>query len=113
MADWSQMVTVTGAAGIADRLTVGEFAERLAAGYQAACPQTFTALRLDDPAIAGAAAVFAGYLGCGATGSQSEAMVFVIVVGPTAIYSVQWAERGPALTRADRKLVDKVLEGAS
>ena len=100
VADWSQMVTVTGAEGLAARLTVEAFAERLAAGYQAACPQTFAALRLDTPAIPGAASAFAGYVGCGSTGAQSEAMVFVIVQGRTAIYSLQWAERGPALTQA-------------
>ncbi len=95
---WTQMVTVTGAAGLAGQLTVEEFAERLAAGYQNACPQTFAALRLDDPVIKGAVAAFAGYLGCGSTGTQSEAMVFVIVQGRSEIYSIQWAERGPALT---------------
>lgn len=95
---WSQMVTVTGAAGLAGQLTVEGFAERLAAGYQNACPQTFAALRLDAPVIKGAVAAFAGYLGCGSTGTQSEAMVFVIVQGRSEVYSLQWAERGPALT---------------
>lgn len=95
---WTQMVTVTGAAGLAGQLPVEEFAERLAAGYQNACPQTFAALKLDDPVIVGAAAVFAGYLGCGSTGAQSEAMVFVIVQGRSEVYSLQWAERGLALS---------------
>jgi hypothetical protein len=95
---WSQMVTVTGAAGLAGQIPVEEFAERLASGYRNACPQTFAALKLDDPVIDGAVAVFAGYLGCGSTGAQSEAMVFVIVQGRSEVYSLQWAERGPALT---------------
>lgn len=95
---WSQMVTVTGAAGLAGQIPVEEFAERLAAGYQNTCPQTFAALKLDDPVIKGAVAAFAGYLGCGSTGAQSEAMVFVIVQGRSEVYSLQWAERGPALT---------------
>ena len=96
--DWSQMVTVTGAAGLAGQMPVAEFADRLAAGYQNACPQTFAALRLVAPVIAGAKAAFAGYLGCGSSGTRSEAMVFVIVQGRSEIYSIQWAERGPALT---------------
>ncbi len=95
---WTQMVTVTGAAGLAGQMPVEEFADWLAASYQNACPDTFAALKLDDPVIKGAAAVFAGYLGCGSTGAQSEAMVFVIVQGRSDVYSLQWAERGPALT---------------
>ena len=95
---WTQMVTVTGAAGLAGQMPVEEFAERLAAGYQNACPDTFAALGLDAPVIKGAVAAFAGYLGCGSTGAQSEAMVFVIVQGRSDVYSLQWAERGPALT---------------
>jgi hypothetical protein len=95
---WSQMVTVTGAVGLAGQIPVEEFAERLAAGYQNACPDTFAALGLDAPVIKGAVAAFAGYLGCGSTGSQSEAMVFLIVQGRSEVYSLQWAERGPALT---------------
>ncbi len=95
---WTQMVTVTGAAGLAGQMPVEEFAERLAAGYQNACPDTFAALGLDAPVIKGAVAAFAGSLGCGSTGTQSEAMVFVIVQGRSDVYSLQWAERGPALT---------------
>lgn len=98
--DWSQMVSVTGSAGLATRMSVEDFAINLADSYKAACPQTFTALRLDTLSINGAIATFAGYLGCGAIGAQSEAMVFVIVQGRSEIYTLQWAERGPALTRA-------------
>lgn len=98
--DWSQMVTVTGGADLAARLSVEDFAERLAAGYQQACPDSFVALRLDTPVIAGADAAFAGYLGCGSTGTRSEQMVFIIAAGRSDIYSLQWAERSPALDTA-------------
>ncbi len=96
---WTQMVTLTGARGMAQgdpgQDAMG-FAQQLAAGYHAACPQTLTAVQLDAPQIAGARAVFAGYLGCGDNGAgQSEAMVFAVMVGAQDIYTLQWAEHGP------------------
>ena len=101
--NWSQMITLTGAKGLA--LTTGEdamnaqgFAEFLAESYLQACPESIEAEPLDAPEIAGAREVFAGYVSCGTISGKdmSESMVFLVLVGAEDIYTLQWAERGPA-----------------
>ncbi len=93
---WTQMITITGGKGQAAGLSVTDAAGVLAEGYQGACPRSFTALKLPSPGIKGALATFAGYMGCGNAGGQSEAMVFVVVQGTSEVYTLQWAEHGPA-----------------
>lgn len=103
--NWTQMITLTGAKGLAlgDQPTdaVG-FAEYLAGSYNQACPDSMTAERLDVPPVPGARDMFAGYLSCGTlNGMQmSESMVFLILVGSEDIYTLQWAEHGPASATA-------------
>ncbi len=93
---WTQLVTVTGGRGEASKVAAVDMATALAQGYHQACPTSFSARSLPAPKIAGATEVFAGFLGCGDTGGQSEAMVFVVMKGAQDLYTVQWAERGPA-----------------
>ena len=95
--DWTQLITVTGSRGSADKLSVTDMASTLADGYQAACPGSFTAHKLAPPKVQGARAVFAGYLGCGSVGGHAEAMVFVVLQGKSDLYTLQWAEHGPAV----------------
>jgi hypothetical protein len=97
--DWSQMITLTGIRAMAsvdpNQVSV-DFAEYLADQYAGACPDTFNAVALNPPSIRGARGVFAGFLGCGDNGAgQSEAMTFLVLVGESDVYSLQWAERGP------------------
>ena len=94
---WTQMLTLTGIKGGADRQSAVDFAAGLASGYQAACPDTFSARNLPAPRIKGVAQTFAGYVGCGAVQGRSEEMVFVILQGAVDLYTLQWAARGPAL----------------
>ena len=99
--NWSQMITLTGAKGMA----IGDeptdalgFAEFMAGSYFQACPNSMEAETLDAPAVPGARDVFAGYLSCGTMGAadMSESMVFLVLVGSEDIYTLQWAERGAA-----------------
>lgn len=99
--NWSQMITLTGAKGMAigDAPTTAlGFAEFVAESYFQACPNSIEAETLDAPAVPGAREVFAGYLSCGTLGDRdmSESMVFLVLVGAEDIYSLQWAERGAA-----------------
>ena len=94
--NWTQMITLSGAKGLAAQIAPADFASQIAQGYQAACPKTFSARVLPVPQIKGASEAFAGFLGCGDTGGQSEAMVFVVLKGAQDIYTLQWAEHGPA-----------------
>lgn len=96
MEAWSQLITLTGAKDGASDTSVAEVAAQIGEGYKAACPATFAAKALPPPKVRGAKAVFEGYLGCGTVDGHSEAMVFVVAQGSSEIYTVQWAERGPA-----------------
>jgi hypothetical protein len=99
--NWSQLITLTGAKGLAlgdEAVDANGFAEFLAESYHQACPDSFSAAALDVDAVPGVQDLFAGYLSCGTSsgGAQSESMVFVVLVGAEDIYTLQWAEHGPA-----------------
>lgn len=93
---WSELITVSGARGLAAQASVQDVAAQIAQGYQAACPDSFSAKGLPAPRIKGAVAVFAGYLSCGTYEGQSESMAFLILQGQQEIYTLQWAAHGPA-----------------
>ena len=95
MAQWTQLITLTGAKDAASDSAVTTTASQIGGGYQAACPASFAARTLPAPKVRGALKVFAGYLGCGAVNGQSEAMVFLVLQGKSEIYRLQWSERGP------------------
>ncbi len=97
--NWSQMITVTGGRGMAKTMAAVDLATRLAQGFQAACPTSFSASTLPPPVIKGAVEVFSGYLGCGSVDGQSQAMVFLVLKGASELYTVQWAEKGPAQSK--------------
>lgn len=99
---WSQMFSLTAFAGVAegtasDQAVLG-MAEQLAQGYAAACPGGMATEGLGSPALAGAEATFTVWLACDQVGDSgtAEAMVALILAIEGTIYTVQWAERGPA-----------------
>ncbi len=99
--NWTQMLTLTGAKGLAlgDAPTTAKaFAEYLAGSYGQNCPDSLSAAALGAGPVPGVADMFAGYLSCGTlAGTQlSESMVFLVLVGREDIYTLQWAEHGPA-----------------
>ena len=93
---WHQLITLTGAKGNAATTAVADVAGQIGDSYKAACPDTFATRILPPPKVRGSGKVFAGYLGCGTFDGHSEAMVFLVLQGKSEIYTVQWAERGPA-----------------
>ncbi len=94
--DWTQMITVTGGHGVAQKVTVLDAGTAIAQGYQGACPDSFAARSFPAPAVKGAVSAFSGYLGCGSVNGREEQMVFVVLQGTQDIDTVQWAERGAA-----------------
>jgi hypothetical protein len=101
---WSQMITVTGAKGLASnpRVTAQSFVEQIAGGFKNACPDTFSAKGLGALKISGRDA-FIAVAGCGMVSSDgsahSESALLVAIKGTADYYTIQWAERGPALAR--------------
>ena len=102
---WTQMITVTGAKGAASSPNGSpeKFAGSLAAGFRKICPDSFAA--------GGKATTISGFdafvavVGCGRIGSDanaySETALIVAIKGSADIYSVQWAERGTSVGKAD------------
>lgn len=110
--DWSQMVTLTGAAGLAanPELTPKRFASDIAAGLRRTCPDSYYGVELEPAAVAGYD-TYAAVAGCGRVSgtepTHGETMLIVAIKGAHDYYTLQWAER----TRAQSKppLIDAGL----
>jgi hypothetical protein len=95
---WSQMITITGAKDLATKpgVTAQMLVERIAGGFQRACPTSFSAIRVSGDKIGGNEA-FAAIASCGTSpttgGKQSETGLIVAIKGEKDFYTVQWAER--------------------
>jgi hypothetical protein len=95
---WTQMITVSGYKGLAGNPNYSPqgFAEKMAAGFKAACPETFAAKGLGETKF-GDQDAFIAVAGCGkinaSADGHSEIALIVIVKGVTDSYTIQWAER--------------------
>ena len=98
---WTQMVTITGAEGLAlkpdstpENMT-GFFVRR----FRQLCPSTFSGTRLPSDPVAKWNGTIT-LIGCGSfvqSGQElSEATLIITLKGDQDYYTVQWAERGPA-----------------
>jgi hypothetical protein len=100
---WSQMITLTGAKGLAanPNLTPQAFANSLASGFRKACPASFNGSALGAFKI-GIHDAFAAVLSCGVTNPTgelySESMLLIAIKGESDFYTLQWAERSSAST---------------
>jgi len=96
---WTQMLTVTGAKGLASNPNVSprKFAESMAGGYKKACPGSFSVGGVSEEQISGYDA-FSVIVSCGTSPSTSrrtsESALIVVIKGAKDYYTVQWAERG-------------------
>lgn len=100
--DWSQMLTLSGAEGAAAGGDAAGLAEAVAGhfldGYSAACAHPVSARSFEAPAGGVARDSFLAWIGCAevAGAGRSEEMALLVLVGAQDIYTLQWAERGPA-----------------
>ena len=100
---WTQMVTLTGAQGLAAKpnLTPRLFAEGSGMLFQKACPESFSFKDLGPVKTDGAEPHdgFAVVSSCGsvkqAGGAHSETALIIAIKGNADFYTIQWAERGP------------------
>ncbi|WP_374409280.1 hypothetical protein [Hydrogenophaga sp.] len=100
---WTQMITVTGAKGLAANpdATPRRFVEVMAAGFKKACPDTFAAQLVHEGNLPSGQPAVTAWMACGATGDapdplRSEAALVTAIQGAADIYSVQWSMRGAA-----------------
>jgi hypothetical protein len=107
---WTQMITVTGAKGIAanPQVTPQSFAVSMAAGFKKACPDTFAVKAFGAQKI-GDQDGFVAVAGCGrietAPDKHGETALIVTVKGSADYYTIQWAERAPS--SANPPLIDE------
>lgn len=112
---WSQMLTITGAKGLASNPNVSPqaFASKMAGGFKNACPASFSAAALGAFKL-GVHDAFGAVISCGVanpTGQPySESMLLIVVKGQSDYYTIQWAERGAAST-SPIKLDDAKWQG--
>lgn len=98
---WSQMITVTGAKGLASNLnlTPARFAGGIAGGFRRVCPDSYGATGLGEIRF-GSHDAFAAFISCGVaspTGEPySESLLLIVIKGENDYYTIQWAERGDA-----------------
>lgn len=98
---WSQMITLTGARGLAANpdLTPVKFAAGMLGGFKRVCPNSLGVTGL-GPVRIGPHEGFAAVMSCGTAGPAatpySESMLLIVVKGSNDYYTLQWAERGAA-----------------
>jgi hypothetical protein len=106
---WTQMITVTGAKGVAGnpQVTPESFAVSMAAGFKKACPDTF-AVKPFGAAKFGDQDGFVAVVGCGrietSADKHAETALIITVKGSADYYTIQWAERAPS--SADKPAID-------
>jgi hypothetical protein len=95
---WTQIITVTGAKGLASNpdVTPRKYAEGMAAGFRQACPESFSAGKISDMKISGHVGTIQ-IVSCGTSpstgGKTSESALIAVIRGEKDYYTIQWAER--------------------
>src|SRR3954468_13061445 len=107
---WTQMITVTGAQGLAanPQVTPQSFAVSMAAGFKKACPDTF-AVKPFGAIKFGDQDGFVAVVGCGSIETtpdkHGETALIIAVKGSADYYTIQWAERAPP--SAEKPAIDE------
>jgi hypothetical protein len=99
--EWTQMITVTGAKGIAaeSNWSPQVFIGHIANGFKNTCRNTFAVKGIEALKVSGYDA-YAAVTGCGTLSKEdktySEIALILAIRGSKDFYTIQWAERGPA-----------------
>ena len=117
---WTQMITVTGAKGLAGGpkanpdATPETFAGSIVGGFRSACPESFAAQGF-GPTKFGDQDAYVAVASCGSVGADrhGETALIVAVKGRADYYTLQWAERtqGPGKPAIDEaKWLDRLRQ---
>lgn len=103
LAQWGQMITLTGEKGAAQlqAAPAKALADKLVNGFQAACPNAF-AFKDIGALDLGTTPAYLMLVGCGSVEDRggrigvphSETALIVVIQGKQDMYTIQWAERG-------------------
>jgi hypothetical protein len=95
---WSQMITITGAKGLASapNFSAQNLAASIAGGFKKACPESFAAKGLGETKL-GDQDAYVAVAGCGKVDTSAdkhgETALIIGVKGTSDAYTIQWAER--------------------
>lgn len=114
---WTEMITLTGAKGMASNpnVTPKILAAMIGGGFKKACPDTYSAVAIGSMKFSGHDA-FAAVVSCGSTmhaGTvSSESTLVIAIKGVNDYYTIQWGERaaasGSPINLNDVKWVDRL-----
>ena len=94
---WTQMVTVTGAMGLASdpEITPAGFAGYIAQGFKNSCPDSFNVQVIQEGKLNRRWDLLAAVVSCGSSPDTglSESALIMIIKGERDYYTIQWAER--------------------
>jgi hypothetical protein len=112
---WSQMITVTGAKGLAGNSGISPqaFADSIVGGFKTDCPDSFAAKAL-GPTRFGDHEAFVAVTGCGRVNASAdrrgETALIISVKGSADYYTVQWAERTAMPAVEDAKWAERLRQ---
>lgn len=95
--DWSQMITLSAAEGLARSLPDPvDVAMTIGAGFREACPDTFLGSDEGAQSVTGANAAHLVLFSCGDAGGYAETALILVAVAGADVFTLQWAARTPA-----------------
>ena len=96
--DWSQMITLSAAEGLAHQIGDPlDMASMIGGGFRDACPETFWGSDEGAQDVEGAEAAHLVAFSCGDSGGgQAEIALILVALSGADLFTLQWAERGPA-----------------
>lgn len=95
--DWSQMITLSAAEGLAPRIGDPlDMASMIGGGFRDACPETFWGSDEGAQEVDGADAAHLVAFSCGDSGGgQAETALILVALSGDDLFTLQWAARGP------------------
>lgn len=98
--DWSQMITLSAAEGLAAQIGDPlQMASMIGGGFRDACPKTFWGSDEGAQQVDGADAAHLVAFSCGDSGAgQAEVALILVAVSGADLFTLQWATRGPGST---------------
>jgi hypothetical protein len=96
--DWTQMITLSGAQGLALQMPAPlDVAAAIGAGFRDSCPESYRGSDEGAQQVAGADAAHLVMFSCGAVGAETESALILVAASGADVFTLQWAERGAAM----------------
>lgn len=95
---WSQMITLSGAKGLALQMPAPlDVAAAIGAGFRETCPDSYRGSDEGEQQVAGADAAHLVMFSCGTGGAGTETALILVALSGEDVFTLQWAERETAI----------------